>query len=95
MLLTLTWCHCNPADSPTSLCNTAISSEHKVDDIGFAYDGGRQGGADTLASNQNVAIVRGGAAAFLHQSCPVAVSDCQMVEDTGGLVLNVKCSESQ
>ena len=77
MLLTLTWCHCNPADAPTRPCIKAISSEEKVDDIAGAYDGGRQGVA----------------AAFLHQSCPVAVRDCQLVEVAGGLGLNVKCSE--
>ena len=92
MLLTLTWCHCNPADAPTRSCITAISSEHQVDDIAGAYDGGRQGGADTLASNQNVAI-RGGAAAFLHQSCPVAVRDCQVVVVTGRMGFDVKRSE--
>ena len=93
MLLTLTWCHCNPADAPTRSCGTAISSEEKVDDIASAYDGGRQGGAHTLASNQNAAI-RGGAAALLHQSCPVPIRDCQVVGAiTGRRRVNVKCSE--
>ena len=81
-LLTLTWCHCNPADAPTRSCITAISSEHQVDDIASAYDGGRQGGA----------------AAFPHQSCPVAVRDCQMVVATVGIpwiFVNIKSSELQ
>ena len=92
MLLTLTWCHCSPADPPTKSFNIVISSEHQVDDIASAYDGGRQGGADTLATNPSA--LRGVAAAFLHQSCPVAVRDCQMVPETGGTVFDVKCSES-
>ena len=81
LLLTLTWGHCTPADTPTSPCTTAISNEHQVDDIACASYVSRQGGADPLASNKNVA--RGGAAAFLHQSCPVAVLDCQVVGGTG------------
>ena len=82
MLLALTWCHCTPADTPTRPCPTAISTEHQVDDVAFASYGSRQGGADTLASNEN--IRRGGAAAFLHQGCPVAVRDCQVGVETGG-----------
>ena len=93
ILLTFTWCHCNPADTPTSPSTTSISGEHQVDDITSASDGGRQGGADTLASNHNAPIE--GAAALLHQSCPVAVRDCQMVVAADGMGLNVKCIELQ
>ena len=92
MLLTLTSCHCTPADTPTRPCTPVTSNEHQLDNVASAGYVGRQGGADTLASNQNVAI-GGGAAAFLHQGCPVTVRDCQVVPVTVGMVLNVECSE--
>ena len=91
-LLTLTWCHGTPADTPTRSCIHATSSEHQIDRVAPACYGGRQGGAHTLASNQNVAI-RGGTAALLHQRCPVAVCDCQVVIPTVEMGLNCKCSE--
>ena len=83
-------CHRPPADTPTGPCNTAISGEHQVDGVASASYGRWQGGANTLASDHNIAIV---ATALLHQNCSVAVRDCQVVEETGGLMLNVKCSE--
>ena len=94
ILLALTWCHRSPADTPTRHCNTsAISTEHQLDNVACACYVGRQEGAHTLASDHNVAI-RGGAAALLHQSCPVAVRDCQVVVAAGGIPrVNVKCSE--
>ena len=79
MLLTLTWCHCAPADTPTRSCITAISDEHELDNVACARYVGRQGGA----------------AALLHQGCPVPVRDCQVVVVTGGIGFNVKCSELQ
>ena len=57
MLLTLTWCHRHPADTPTRPCLTAISTEHQLDNVPFAYYVGWKGGSDILASNSNV--VRG------------------------------------
>ena len=78
-MLTLTWCHCSPAETKARLCTTAISAEHEPDRVGSACDGGRQGGA----------------AALFHQDCSVTVQDCQVVEGTGGLELNVKSSELQ
>ena len=106
LMLTLTWCHCTPADLPTRVSTnigSAISAEVELDDVALAGDVGQQGGADTLASNLNVAI-RGGATALLHQGCPVTVRDCQVVRatDVGVIVIvivllilgfNVKCSE--
>ena len=77
MLLTLTWCHRTPADTPTRICTTGRSAEHQLDDVACACYVGRQGGA----------------AALLHQGCPVPVRDCQVVVGTGGMGLNVKCSE--
>ena len=78
-MLTLTCCYCSPTHIPTSACTTAISAEVYPDHVGYACDGGRQGGA----------------AALLHQGCSVAVRDCQVVVVTGGVRLNVKCSELQ
>ena len=90
--MTLTWCHRTPADTPTGLSITATSNEHQLDDVAFACDGGWQGGADTLSSNINISVIVG-AAALLHQGCPVTVHDCQVVVVTGGIGLNIKCSE--
>ena len=94
LLLTLTWCHCSPAETKSRLCTSAISAEHDLDHVASACDGGWQGGADTLSSNINVSVIVG-AAALLHQGCPVTVHDCQVVVDTGGVRLNIKCSELQ
>ena len=66
MLFALTWYHCTPADTPTRVCTTAISTEQKVDHVACA----------SYISRQGVA------AAFLHQGCPVAVHDCQVVAAT-------------
>ena len=108
LMLTLTWCDHTPPDPPTSPSICAISAEHQLDNVACACYVGRQGGADTLASNLNVAI-RGGATALLHQGCPVTVRDFQVVRatDVGVIVIvivllifvllilsfNVKCSE--
>ena len=91
ILLTLTWCHRTPADTPTRPCITSISLEHQLDDVACACYVGRKGVADTLASNKNAPGRV--AAALLHQGCPVAVRDCQVVEGTVVIRLNVKCSE--
>ena len=95
--LVVNTCHRPPADTPTRKCTTAIRGEHQVDGVASASYGRWQGGANTLASDQNVAIVP---TALLHQSCPVAVRDCQVVPVTDGIILgpggiefNVKCSE--
>ena len=77
MLLALTWGHCTPADTPTSPSTSVISNEHELDDVACASYVGRNGGA----------------AAFLHQGCPVAVRDCQVVVATAGMGFDVKCSE--
>ena len=82
MLLTPTWFHCSPVEFPTSRHIIAtitqveldrIRAEQNIDDIGCACD------------------VRwlDGAAALLHQCCPVGVRDRQVVV----LALNLKCSE--
>ena len=78
-MFTLTRCHRTPADTPTRPCLTVISTEHQLDDVACACYLGRKGGA----------------AALLHQGCPVAIQDCQVVPATGGMIFNVKCSELQ
>ena len=75
--LTLTWCHRTPADTPTRPCKPSISAEQQLDDVGCACYVGGKGVATAL----------------LHQGCPVAVRDCQVVVATGGMRLDVKCSE--
>ena len=76
--LTLTWCHSTPTDTPTRPCINGTSTEHQIDDVACACFVSRKGGA----------------AALLHQCCPVTVLDCQVVPVTGVMVLNVKCSKS-
>ena len=89
-------CHRPPADTPTGLCIFAICGEHQVDSVASASYGRRQGGTNTLASDRNTAskkgakgaVIRGRATtALLHQSCPVAVRDCQVVIGTGGITV--------
>ena len=81
MLLTLTWCHRTPADTPTRVSTIiAISLEHQLDDVACACYVGRKGVATAL----------------LHQGRTVhPVCDCQVVVATGGMVFNVECSEMQ
>ena len=81
LMLTLTWCHCTPADPPTRVSTnigSAISAEVELDNVACARYVGWQGGA----------------AALLHQGCPVPICDCQVVvARTSGRRVNVKCSE--
>ena len=77
MLLTITWSHCSPADTPARPCITAIGDEHQLDNVACACYVGRKGGA----------------AALLHQGCPVPVRDCQVVVAITISDVNVKCSE--
>ena len=85
LLLTLTWCHRTPADTPTRPCIKVTSNEYELDNIACAGYIGRQGGADSLVSDHNVALR--GSAALLHQGCPVAVRDCQVVVTTGEMII--------
>ena len=94
--MTLAWCHCPPADTPTRPCPKIISGEHQVDAVAPASYGRWQGGANTLVSDHNAtirAIIIVGAATLLHQGCPIAVRDCQVVVETDGIRFDVKCSE--
>ena len=92
MLLTLTWCHCTPADIPARFSIIVISNEHQLDNVACAYYIDWKGEAHILVSDHNAAI-RGGATALLHQGCPIPIRDCQLVVATGGMEFNVKCSE--
>ena len=71
----------------------------ELDNVASACYVWQHGGADVLASNLNVATVpatalKDRATALLHQGCPVAVRDCQVVIGTGGItVLNSECSK--
>ena len=77
-MLTLTCCYCSPTHIPTSACITAISAEVYPDHVAYACDGGWEGGA----------------AALLHQGCPVTVRDLQVGAHTVvTTVLGVKRSE--
>ena len=80
-MLTLTWCHCSPAETKARLCTIATSAEHDLDHVASACDGGWQGGA----------------AALLHQGCPVTVRYCEVVARTvgtkDGMVANVERSK--
>ena len=79
-ILTLTLCHCNPADAPTRPSTIHVSLEVKLDSVGRADDCvGRQGGAAPL----------------LHQGRSVAIPDCQVVVAPCGREINVECSEFQ
>ena len=79
MLLTLTWCHCTPTDTPASRTIIVISDEHQI---------------DYVASAGYISWLDG-AATFLHQGCSVPVGYCQVAVGTGGMISNVKCSELQ
>ena len=67
------WHQITPNDPPTRFSTVAICLEVNVDDVTVAGDPAWQGGA----------------AGLLHQSCPVLISDLQVVEAE----LNVEGSE--
>ena len=71
------WHQITPNDPPTRFSTVAICLEVNVDDVTVAGDPAWQGGA----------------AGLLHQSCPVLISDLQVVEATRGVELNVEGSE--
>ena len=55
--LVVNTCHRPPADTPTSISSCiGISGEHEVDGVASASYGRWQGGANIIASDQNVAI---------------------------------------
>ena len=107
--LALTWCHCSPANAPTRLSTLAICNEYKLDDVACACDGGGQVGANHIPARRagvktaaapeaalKGGVLRESATAFLHQSCPVTVCDCQVVAAIGTMiVVDIKCSEFQ
>ena len=79
LLMTLTWVHRSPVDSPTRIFITSVSNKLQVDDVASAY----------------YIVWKAVPAVLLHQGCPVAVRDRQVVVVTVGLGFNVKCSELQ
>ena len=54
--LVVNTCHLPPADTPTTHCIKPVRGEHEVDGVASASYGRWQGGANTLASNRNIAI---------------------------------------
>ena len=71
MLVTLTWCHCAPADTPTRIFHSTISTEIEIDDVAFTF----------YIRHQEFVLEE--TAAPLHQSCPVTIDDCKVVVGTG------------
>ena len=71
------WCHCPPDNTPPSLWSSVVSNEDELDNVAGACD----------------AVWQGGATALLQQGCPITVHDFQVVIETGGMELNVKCSK--
>ena len=95
MLLTLTWCHCTPAETPTSLqpgCPIiAIRVEEDLHSVASGcYDW-----------RQEVTVIRWisirVAAAVVHQGCPVPIRDLDKVAWAGGDItsINSKVGELQ
>ena len=76
-LLSYTWCHHTPGDTPTARCTSSIGLEEQVDDIAGACDVGRQNGATSL----------------FQEGRPVPIRDRQVVKGTVGRGLNIECSE--
>ena len=81
-MLTPTWCHRTPVGAPTRVSAVkVIRAENELDRVGGAGDVGRQVGA----------------AALLHQGCPVTVRYCEVVARTvgtkDGMVANVERSK--
>ena len=107
-MLTFTWCHRCPGDTPTNPPRPWTSNgithgtENKVNDVAFAFDGW-QGGAILLAPHSKCRghfyddAILPGAATLPHQSCPVTIHDCQMVRATHFIaaVTNLECSKLQ
>ena len=97
-MIAFTWTrwHCTPANAPARHCISSISTEEKVDHVARTFYGWQHRCIVFLASDHD-AVVREGAAALLHQGCPISVHDCQVVEATSGMGRvrpNFKCGES-
>ena len=68
-----------PKDAPAATFPTSIRLEVDIDNIGPAYDGGRQGIAALL----------------VHQDCSVTVRDSQVVKTTEGRRFQIEGDELQ
>ena len=82
LLLALTWCHCTPAEIPTSpcfkKCFTAIRVEQDLHSVAPGCYDWRQ---EVIGIRW---IIRGVAAAVVHQGCPVPICDLDKVTWAGG-----------
>ena len=76
-LLSSTWCHRIPADTPSSCCTIGVSFEEHIDDVACAGD----------------VVWYGGAAGLRQEGRPVPIRDFQIVEDTVGMGLDIECGE--
>ena len=78
-----------PAFSGSSaFCPDLVTSEEDLDDIAPTQNLGRQGGVNSLVSNDQGALeVNVGATAPLQQGCSVPVGDGQVVVGTAKTVL--------
>ena len=74
LLMTLTWVYGSPVDSPTRIFITSVSNKLQVDDVASAY----------------YIVWKAVPAVLLHQGCPVAIRDCQVVIYTVNTALNIK-----
>ena len=86
-----TWCHCNPAKTPSSLCINIIRVEEYFHCIGYRCD-------SWWLEVQGRRWVSGGvAAAVVHQGCPVPIVDLDVVARAGGDITspNSKVGELQ
>ena len=70
-----------------------LQTSQLYDSVAFAGDVHRQGGAFSLPSNYNVFIFDR-TTAPLHDDRPITVYDCQVVEATGRIMVNVESVES-
>ena len=88
-MLTLTWCHRTPAETPTKHCITAICVEEDLHSVApGSYDWRQEVGVRRWIST-------GVAAAVVHQGCPVPIGDLDIVEPTGGSIFHIKVGELQ
>ena len=87
----LTWCHRTPAETPTSLCTTAIRVEEDLHSVAP----GRYDWRQEVQGMRWISIRV--AAAVVHQGCPVPIRDIDVVALAGGDITspNSKVGELQ
>ena len=82
-----TWCHFNPAKTPSNPCMIDIRVEEYFHCIGSRCD-------SWWLEVKGMGWIRV-AAAVVHQGCPVPIGDLDIVELTGGSPQNSKVGELQ